>query len=187
MSANIVYFDLETQRSAGDVGGWANKRDMRMSLGVTYSTRDGIYRIYPETRAAELVAELVGADLVVGFNVVGFDYEVLGAYTAIDIAYATNTLDLSEEVFRVTGTRERLDNLGRATLSVGKTAGGMDAIKWFREGRLREIAEYCCYDVKLTRLVHEWGEKWGRLAFTDRAGARREFAIQWSKSLSRKR
>ncbi len=181
MSVNIVYFDLETQRSANDVGGWANKSAMRMSLGVTYSTREDIYRIYPESDATALVAELMNADLVVGFNVIGFDYEVLGAYTAVDIAYATNTLDLSEEVFRVTGTHERLDNLGRTTLNVGKTANGMDAIKWFRQGRLRDIAEYCCYDVKLTRLIHEWGRKWGKLAYTDRTGARREFTIRWSK------
>ena len=35
---NIVYFDLETQKSADEVGGWNNIRDMRMSIGVTYST-----------------------------------------------------------------------------------------------------------------------------------------------------
>lgn len=183
MSVNIVYFDLETQRSASDVGGWSNKRAMRMSLGVTYSTRDHTYRIYPESQASALIDELKNADLVVGFNIIGFDYEVLGAYTAMDIAYITNTLDLCDDIWRATGSRERLDNIGRATLNVGKTAGGMDAIKWFREGRLREIAEYCCYDVKLTRLIHEWGGRWGRLAFTDRAGVRREFDIRWSKSV----
>ena len=35
---NILYFDLETQKSADEVGGWNNIRDMRMSVGVTYST-----------------------------------------------------------------------------------------------------------------------------------------------------
>jgi hypothetical protein len=34
----IVYFDLETQRSFGDVGGSAHKDKMGMSVGVTYST-----------------------------------------------------------------------------------------------------------------------------------------------------
>ena len=38
---NIVYFDLETQKSADDVGGWNKIRDMRMSIGVTYSTARG--------------------------------------------------------------------------------------------------------------------------------------------------
>ena len=35
---NIVYFDLETQRSAQEVGGWDRIRDMGLSIGVTYST-----------------------------------------------------------------------------------------------------------------------------------------------------
>ena len=46
--ANIVYFDLETQRTANDAGGWDKKRDMGMSVGVTYSTALGEYRIYSE-------------------------------------------------------------------------------------------------------------------------------------------
>ncbi|MGH8046037.1 MAG: ribonuclease H-like domain-containing protein, partial [Chthoniobacterales bacterium] len=41
MPRNIVYFDLETQRTANDVGGWANKDRMGMSIGVTYSTATG--------------------------------------------------------------------------------------------------------------------------------------------------
>ena len=34
---NIVYFDLETQKSAEEVGGWDKISAMGMSLGVTYS------------------------------------------------------------------------------------------------------------------------------------------------------
>jgi DEAD/DEAH box helicase domain-containing protein len=33
----------------------------------------------------------------------------------------------------------------------------MQAIRWFKDGKLTEIAEYCCYDVKITKLVHEYG------------------------------
>ena len=34
---NLVYFDLETQKSADEVGGWNNISAMRMSIGVTFS------------------------------------------------------------------------------------------------------------------------------------------------------
>ena len=40
---NIVYFDLETQRSFGDVGGFSNKGKMGISIAVTYSTARGTY------------------------------------------------------------------------------------------------------------------------------------------------
>ena len=70
---NIVYFDLETQKTANDVGGWDKKRDMGMSVGVTYSTQLGQYRIYREDQANDLVQQLFRADLVVGFNILNFD------------------------------------------------------------------------------------------------------------------
>jgi len=66
---DIVYFDLETQRTANDAGGWNKKRDMGMSVGVTYSTKLCQYRIYSEQRVNDLVNQLLRADLVVGFNI----------------------------------------------------------------------------------------------------------------------
>ena len=65
---NIVYFDLETQRSAQEVGGWDRIRDMGISVGVTYSTGREKYCIYGEPQVGELVQELLKADLVVGFQ-----------------------------------------------------------------------------------------------------------------------
>jgi hypothetical protein len=73
MSRDLVYFDLETQRTANDAGGWHRKRDMGMSIGVTYSTQLGAYRIFTENNVQELVDQLVRADLVIGFNVINFD------------------------------------------------------------------------------------------------------------------
>jgi len=39
---NVVYFDLETQKSANEVGGWNRISNMGMSVGVTFSTARGI-------------------------------------------------------------------------------------------------------------------------------------------------
>src|SRR5712671_960246 len=82
---NIVYFDLETQKSAQEVGGWDKISAMGMSIGVTYSTARGDYRIYGEKQVDDLVTDLQRADLVVGFNILRFDYEVLHGYTALDL------------------------------------------------------------------------------------------------------
>src|SRR5262245_39475442 len=90
---NIVYFDLETQKSADEVGGWDKIRDMRMSVGVTYNTARSEYRIYQESQVDDLIHELRRADLIVGFNNIGFDYEVLHGYTVLDMTQLP-TLDL---------------------------------------------------------------------------------------------
>lgn len=180
MPPDIVYFDLETQRTANDVGGWDKKRDMGMSLGVTYSTRLGEYRIYPEKRADELVQQLIRADLVVGFNVINFDYEVLMAYTILDLPHQCRTLDLLVDIEKKLGHRLGLDAVASASLGIGKTGDGLDAIRWWREGRLAEIAEYCCFDVKCTKLVHEYGAQHKKLHYVDRFRQKKSVAVEWT-------
>ena len=176
---NVVYFDLETQRTANDVGGWDKKRDMGMSLGVTFSTRSGEYRIYTEKTVDALVAELCRADLVVGYNVVNFDYEVLMGYTILDLPGQLLTLDLMVDVERIIGHKLKLEALAQATLGVGKSAEGLDAIKWWRQGRMMDIAEYCCLDVKVTRMIHEHGCRQGELFYHDRHDRRQRVEVRW--------
>lgn len=179
MAFDIVYFDLETQRTANDAGGWHRKRDMGMSLGVTYSTKLGEYRIFSEKNVQALVDQLVRADLVVGFNVINFDYEVLMGYTILDLPHQCRTLDLMVDIEKVLGHRLGLDALASATLGVGKTGDGLDAIRWWREGRVLEIAEYCCFDVKCTKLVHEHGVAHGKLHYNDRFQKKQTVAVKW--------
>ena len=145
---NVVYFDLETQKSADEVGGWDKISDMRMSVGVTYSTLRGDYRIYSEKQVNDLINELQRADLVVGFNHLRFDYEVLHGYTSMDLRQLP-TLDMLVELQNTLKHRLSLDSIATATFGVEKTAEGLQAIQWFREGKMLEIAEYCCYDVKI--------------------------------------
>ncbi len=175
---NIVYFDLETQKAADEVGGWGNIRAMRMSVGVTYSTARGGYHIYGEKQVDALVQELLRADLVVGFNNLRFDYEVLHGYTVLDLTQAP-TLDMLLELQKVMNHRISLDALATSTLGVEKTAEGLQAIQWFREGKMAEIAEYCCYDVKITKLIHEFGCENRQLFYKNRFGATLSTPVTW--------
>jgi len=175
---NIVYFDLETQKAADEVGGWGNIRAMRMSVGVTYSTARGGYQIYGEKQVDALVQELLRADLVVGFNNLRFDYEVLHGYTVLDLTQAP-TLDMLLELQKVMNHRISLDALATSTLGVEKTAEGLQAIQWFREGKMAEIAEYCCYDVKITKLIHEFGRENRQLFYKNRFGATLSTPVTW--------
>ncbi|MGI8604499.1 MAG: ribonuclease H-like domain-containing protein [Verrucomicrobiales bacterium] len=178
-STNILYFDLETQRSANDVGGWNHKSKMGMSVAVTFSTRTGHYRIYDESNAFELADELRTADLVVGFNHLHFDLHVLQPYTMWDLAHHTINLDLMIELEQKLGHRLKLEALALATLGFGKTADGLEAIRWWREGRVMDIAKYCAYDVKVTRLVHEFGREKGHVKYVDRFGRPQAVEVKW--------
>src|SRR5580658_9625053 len=176
---NIVYFDLETQKSADEVGGWDRIRDMRMSVGVTYSTARGGYRIYREGEVNTLIEELRRADLVVGFNNLRFDYEVLAGHNPFFDVEQVPTMDMLAELQKTLQHRLSLDSIALATLGVEKISDGLQAIRWFKEGRLLEIAEYCCYDVKITRLVHEHGLTRKQLQYVNRFGRKMSVSVSW--------
>ncbi|HLF28565.1 MAG TPA: ribonuclease H-like domain-containing protein [Anaerolineae bacterium] len=175
---NTLFFDLETQNSIDDVGGRHNLRLLKMSIGVTLATaRDG-FRRYSEAEVAELIAELRSADKVVGFNLLNFDYEVLRAYTP-DPLHDVPTVDLLEHVKRVTGFRVGLDALAAATLNVRKSAHGLQAIQWWREGQLEELCAYCEQDVDVTRRLYEFGQANKYVQFYDRNYRLKRVPVNW--------
>ena len=175
---NIVYFDLETQKSADDVGGWDHIRDMKMSIGVTYSTARGGYMIYGEKQVDDLITKLLRADLVVGFNNLRFDNEVLHGYTVMDLSQAP-TLDMLVDLHKTLQHRLALDSVATASLGVEKTAEGLQAVEWAKQGKLMEIAEYCCFDVKITKMVHEFGVAHKQVFYSNRFGNKLSAPVDW--------
>ena len=174
---NIVYFDLETQKSASEVGGWANIHRMRLAVGVTYSTATERYETFSEEDAEALVEELSGADLVVGFNVKRFDYTVLSPYIEVSL-WRLPTFDMLEHVTRTLGFRLSLDALARATLNEAKSADGMQSLRWWKAGRVDLIAEYCRKDVEITRRLHQYACEHGHLLYFGRDGRKRRVNTQ---------
>ncbi len=175
----IVVFDLETQRGFQDVGGRGNLKDLGVSIGVLYDYNSDRYLTYTHDTIGELVDELLSATRVIGFNIRGFDYPVLTGYRP-EVNYSRlPTLDLLDRIRRVLGFRISLDNVASATLGRGKTASGLDALRWYREGRLDLIETYCRDDVAVTRQVYEHGRDHGCLKFRDRDGSVKEFRIKW--------
>jgi DEAD/DEAH box helicase domain-containing protein len=146
----ILVFDLETQHSAEEVGGWSAIRQMRLALGGVYDSRDEKISFYDEAHVSDLIAHLREGDLVVGYNQLRFDYEVLRGYT-FDRFDDLPSLDMLVEVERQAGLRLKLDTLARATLGVKKLADGLQSIAWWKEGRLDLIEEYCRKDIEITR------------------------------------
>ncbi len=184
---NIVYFDLETRRSAAEVGGWHETAKMGISVGVTYSTAANAYSIYTEDKATDLINQLQQADLVVGYNHINFDYGVLQPFTFWTVADITHNLDICLYLTERLGHRLKLDSIARPTLSGhSKTAEGTDALKWWAEYEktkeakyLLQIAKYCCYDVKVTMAVHQFGVKNGYVLYEDKNGKEVKIEVDW--------
>ncbi|MFH2102027.1 MAG: ribonuclease H-like domain-containing protein [Chloroflexota bacterium] len=175
---DIVVFDLETQNLFEDVGGRDPSR-LRLSCAVTWSTvRDG-FTVYWERDVPALIAELKSAGRVVGFNIKGFDYEVLKPYAPDERLSSLPTLDIMDDLFRALSFRVSLDSVARATLGDTKTADGIQAVRWFREGKLDLLAEYCQADVDVTRRIYDSGCENGYVHYLTRLGSKQKVQVNW--------
>lgn len=152
----ILYFDLETQKTAQDVGGWNNAHLMRISVAILFDSLENRFLAFEEDHIDDLVRHLTKGDLIVGFNINGFDYKVLGAYTELDLK-ALPTFDILADIHQRLGFRLGLDHLATETLGKGKTAHGLQAVEWFRQGEMEKLTEYCRHDVEATRDLFQYG------------------------------
>jgi DEAD/DEAH box helicase domain-containing protein len=176
--SKTLFFDLETQRTFDEVGGRHNLARLGLAVGVIYDTSTQEYRAYTEEAADKLVEELVQADLVVGFNLLGFDYAVLQPYTDYPLQ-ALPTVDLLRDIHQQLGFRLSLQALSEATLGARKSADGLQSVAWFRQGEVDKVIEYCRRDVELTRQLYEYGRQRGHVLYWDRRGQMRKVLVSW--------
>lgn len=162
-------FDVETKRSAAEVGGWHRAEDMGVSAAVVYDGELDEFLVFREGEMVELLGYLCERDLVVGFNNKRFDNKVLSAYGEAKL-HLLPTIDLLEEVKNRLGYPLSLDRLATETLGVQKSADGLQALKWYQEGRLDKIITYCRQDVEITRDLFLFALENNYLLFQNKAG-----------------
>jgi DEAD/DEAH box helicase domain-containing protein len=178
----LLFMDLETQKSAQDVGGWQNTHLMRVSVAVIFDTAEERFHVFHEDKIEDLLDYLEKADLIIGFNIKKFDYRVLSAYTNNDLK-ALPTFDILEDIHNRLGFRLSLDHLATETLNRGKTADGLQALEWFRQGEMEKLIEYCRQDVIVTRDLFQYGLENGHLIYREKRSERRlRLPVDWKLS-----
>jgi DEAD/DEAH box helicase domain-containing protein len=174
----VLYFDLETQKSAEDVDGWENIHLMGLAVGVVWDSLEQKYFSYLQNEASKLVEKLRTANLVVGFNVKKFDYGVLQPYADFDLHEIT-TFDMLDDIKIKLNHRLSLNHLAENTLNSKKSADGLISLQWYKEGKIDKIVEYCQQDVKVTRDLFEYGEKHGYIKYKTRSGVAKDLKVDW--------
>jgi DEAD/DEAH box helicase domain-containing protein len=176
---NYVFFDLETQNLFQDVGGRDNIDRLLVACAVTWSTQKNDFSVYWEKDVPQLIEELKAATKVIGFNLRGFDYQVLQPYTPDTRFASLPTLDLLLDLQKILGFSISLDSIASATLGTTKSADGVQSVEWFRNGELDKVAEYCKMDVDITRQVFEFGRDNGYIFYKSKLGSKLKVNIKW--------
>lgn len=160
-----VVFDLETQNMFDDVG----KNDaslLDISVACAYDSETKKYLTVTVNELEKLWPTFEHADALVGYNSNHFDIPLLNKYYPGDLT-AIPSIDLLESIRESLGKRLRLDSVAQATLGVGKSGNGLQALQWWKEGKIDLIKEYCQKDVEITKRVFEYALKNGHVKYKD--------------------
>ncbi len=177
-SIRFGVLDIETRRSAQEVGGWHRADRMGISCAVLYDSEKDNFFDFMQEQVDALVSHMKNLDLIVGFNIRRFDYHVLKGHSDFNFA-SLPTLDILDDVHKKLGYRLSLDHLARITLGTQKSADGLQALKWWKEGKIEEIVRYCRKDVEVTRDLFLYGKKNGYLLFQNKAGGTVRIPVHW--------
>lgn len=179
MNDKRIVLDLETKKTFDDVGGRNHLDKLGISVVGVYQYETDTYTAFLEKDFGQLQNILIDSSLIIGFNHIGFDMPVLQPYLSIDVKKLP-CLDIMVSLQSIIGHRVGLDSVASATLGVGKTASGLEAIKYYNEGRWDELKAYCLNDVKVTKEVFEYGLKNGKVSFSSKFGkGQKEVKVDW--------
>ncbi len=175
----FMVLDVETRRSAAEVGGWHKAAHMGVSVAVLYDNGNKSFTTYTQDTLSDMFTVLQEADAVIGFNHIRFDYAVLQPFCSYTLK-SLPSIDLLEKIKGKLQYRVSLDNVASATLGTQKSADGLQALRWWKEGRIDDIAHYCQKDVDITKQVFEFGLEHGYVLFTNKAGQKVRIPVDFS-------
>lgn len=177
-----VFFDIETKDTFDQVGGYFPEKLHPSFIGVC--VRDGFdgkgeMLSFFEQDIPKLWPIFESADVIIGFNSIGFDMEVLRALYPGNVDDLPQ-LDLMLRFKDATGHRISLDSLAKECLGKQKIGHGLDAIKYYNQGRYKELEEYCLMDVELTRDLYDYGLRKGKLPYVNKWNRKLETPVDFS-------
>lgn len=181
MPNNEVVLDIETQNTFDEVGGYFTDK-LKVSLVGVYFYETDTYESYLEPELPQLFSKLERSGRIIGYNSIGFDMPVLNNYYAGDLLKLPQ-LDILRDIEKSVGFRLKLDSVAASTIGTKKSGHGLQAVQWWKEGKINEIREYCLQDVKVTKEVYEYGLKNGCLLYDDRMGERHAIQIDFTPKL----
>lgn len=174
---NEIVFDIETQNSFAEVDN--DYKKLKVSVVSIYSYASDSYQSFTESELGKLWPILEHADRIIGFNSEHFDLPVLNNYYLGDLLLLPH-LDMMKSVKEALGIRLKLADLAAATLdNVTKSADGLQAIRWWKEGKIGEIKKYCEQDVRVTKELHDFGRQNKQLFYKNFKGEVIPFAVNF--------
>ncbi len=181
-----IFLDVETKKTFDEVGGYFPEKLDPSFIGII--ERDG----FPEEERCrefrhelferdfdQLPALLEHADIIIGFNNIGFDLPAISQYYPGDISKLPQ-LDILDIIKNTAGHRVSLDAVAKETLGTQKIGHGLDAIAYYQNQEFDKLAKYCMKDVEITRDIYDYGRVNHKVKFLNKWNNRVELDVDFS-------
>ncbi len=182
-----IFFYLETQYLFKELGmmDFHNRDPTKLKVAVAGILIDKKVIIFHENQIRKLLEHLKNADLIVGHNLLQFDYLVLQPYIDVNITklLKSKTFDIMLELERRTGCWTSLDDLGRRNLGMAKSVDTLKIPKMWRDGYHKEVKDYLTNDLQMTEAIFNHGKNVGKFKYDHKeygeSLGEREVKVKW--------
>ncbi len=164
-----VVFDIETTGEMS--GGGIDIAKQELTVCCIHDSETNTFSSFYKEELSALWPILERTDVLIGYNSDHFDIPILNKYYSGDLT-KIKSIDLLKEIKEVLGRRLRLDSVAEATLGRHKTADGLQAVVWWKEGKKELVRDYCIEDVRVTKDIYEYAKKHKKLKYKDYSGVR---------------
>ena len=182
MSIRKIFFDIETRNVFEDVNS-NNSVDLDISVVAIYDSKTDDYQSFTQEQFNKLWPIIEQADMLIGYNSDHFDIPLLDKYYPGDLT-KIKSLDIMKEIRAVLGRRIKLDYIAAGTLGRQKISHGLEAVRWWKEGKIDQIAKYCIEDVRITKDIYDYAIKNKKLLYKENGGPVQEIKLDpkdWEK------
>lgn len=163
---SIVVYDLEIKKEIGKDGvTWKTFDKMGVSVGCAFDYRTMDFLVFMDDNISDLGRLVQDCDLLVGFNIEGFDNPLLNVHAPFkrtkeiyDILYYSRMAvgwDRSKDAMYPSGLK--LDDHLESTFgkSEMKTANGEEAPRMWQRKEYGKLISYCLADVRREKKLFE--------------------------------
>lgn len=182
-----VVVDVEIQKTIEETpGGWDATDKLGVACACLWEYRGSRMRVYGPDDVQDLRDRLLKSDRITGFNIFNFDFPVIwgiekdtwlrgGNCGGLKASLELKTNDILRRIWKSNGLDPdhfvprthggwSLDAVASSTLGTSKIGNGADAPKWYQDGLLHKVINYCADDVALERDLSDFVDRYGYVA-----------------------
>lgn len=159
---NTIFFDIETQNTFQELGMYGYKNPpskLKLAIAGILFDNNNTYKFFGESQVSHLFNELKKADLIIGHNIIRFDYPCIQQYfeeSIISILH-NKTFDTMLELEQYCGGNwTSLDDLCKRNLGEGKSNDGSEIPQMWRNNQFKEVENYLLNDLMKTRDIYKY-------------------------------